>query len=240
MTRTKNTERASIDSCDVIDNCLHRASSLPLSVKSGDSAGTNSTTTSPDHCQVPLSRKQYPYIHESPYVPQSLRCRGLTRGSFAAPVPVSKRERMLGWLAGRMPPTTPPPLSSSLRQRLQGRFAAAGRHLGFPSPIWFSKSIRANILAPGVPAETGRLVKLKLARLDFYEPLLQTVRELVKAEKNSLILMTLYSPFMCAGHCATTPVLQQHLEENPEAVRKGLEILTDSQLLFVRACIKGV
>ena len=37
-----------------------------------------------------------------------------------------------------------------------------------------------------------------------YEPLLQTVRELVKAEKrNALILMTLYSPFMCAGYCAT-------------------------------------
>ena len=37
-----------------------------------------------------------------------------------------------------------------------------------------------------------------------YEPLLQTVRELVKAEKrNALILMTLCSPFMCAGHCAT-------------------------------------
>src|SRR5580704_19467715 len=81
--------------------------------------------------------------------------------------------------------------------------------------------------------------KLKLARLDFYEPQLQTVRELVKSEKgNSLILMTLYSPFMCAGHCATAPVLLQHLEENPEAVKKGLEILTESQLLFVRACIK--
>jgi uroporphyrinogen decarboxylase len=81
--------------------------------------------------------------------------------------------------------------------------------------------------------------KLKLAGLDFYEPQLQTVRELVKAEKkNALILMTLYSPFMCAGHCATSPVLLQHLEENPEAVKKGLEILTESQLLFVRACMK--
>lgn len=81
--------------------------------------------------------------------------------------------------------------------------------------------------------------KLKLAKLDFYEPLLQTVRELVKAEKkNSLILMTLYSPFMCAGHCASAPVLLQHLEENPEAVKKGLDILTESQMLFVNACIK--
>src|SRR3954452_3761829 len=81
--------------------------------------------------------------------------------------------------------------------------------------------------------------KLKLAKLDFYEPLLETVRELVKSQKkNSLILMTLYSPFMSAGQCATTPLLIQHLKENPEAVKKGFEILTESQLLFVRACIK--
>jgi uroporphyrinogen decarboxylase len=84
--------------------------------------------------------------------------------------------------------------------------------------------------------------KLPLAKLDFYEPLIQTLRELVKAEKkNSLILMTLYSPFMCAGHCATAPILIRHLEEDPEAVKKGLEILTESQMLFVRACItKGI
>ncbi len=51
--------------------------------------------------------------------------------------------------------------------------------------------------------------------------------------------MTLYSPFMCAGHCATAPVLKQHLEENPEAVKKGMEILVESQLIFVRACIQA-
>ncbi|MBS1835320.1 MAG: hypothetical protein JST65_21545, partial [Acidobacteria bacterium] len=68
---------------------------------------------------------------------------------------------------------------------------------------------------------------------------LQTVRQLVKAEKkNSLILMTLYSPFMCAGHCASNPLLLQHLSEDPEAVKKGLEILTESQMLFVKACMR--
>jgi uroporphyrinogen decarboxylase len=81
--------------------------------------------------------------------------------------------------------------------------------------------------------------KLTLRKLDFYEPLLVTVRELVKAvKKDSLVLMTLYSPFMCAGHCATSPVLLRHLDENPDAVKKGMEILTESQMLFVRACIK--
>ena len=82
--------------------------------------------------------------------------------------------------------------------------------------------------------------KLTLRKLDFYEPLIQTVRELVKSSKqDSLILMTLYSPYMCAGHCATSPVLKRHLEDNPEAVKRGMEILTESQLIFVRACIKA-
>ena len=62
--------------------------------------------------------------------------------------------------------------------------------------------------------------KLKLRKLDFYEPLLQTVRELVKStKKESLLLMTLYSPFMCAGHCATAPLLRRHLAEDPDAVK---------------------
>jgi uroporphyrinogen decarboxylase len=116
--------------------------------------------------------------------------------------------------------------------------SAVGRLLTTPSHPWKNELCRL-MRSTGVlqkPADWG---KIKLAKLDFYEPLLQTVRQLVKAEKqNSLILMTLYSPFMCAGHCATAPVLLQHLEENPEAVKKGLEILTESQLLFVRACIK--
>lgn len=82
--------------------------------------------------------------------------------------------------------------------------------------------------------------KLKLQKLDFYEPLLVTVRELVRDNrKDALVLMTLYSPFMSAGQCASAPVLHRHLEQNPDAVKKGLEILTESQLLFVRACIQA-
>jgi len=76
-------------------------------------------------------------------------------------------------------------------------------------------------------------------RLDFYEPELQVVRGLIKAaKKEALVLITLYSPFMCAGHTAGLPLITSHLEENPEQVRKGLEIITDSLLLFVRECIR--
>jgi len=150
---------------------------------------------------------------------------------------------MLAWLAGQgAPGYTPAAFFLHFGNDYKSGSAAAKRHLGFFRhtdmdflKIQFEQTYsRQDFLQK--PADWS---KLKLAKLDFYEPLLQTVRELVKAEKkNSLILMTLYSPFMCAGHCATAPVLLQHLEENPEAVKKGLEILTDSQLLFVRACIR--
>jgi len=165
----------------------------------------------------------------------------LSRSAFAAPV--NKRERMLGWLAGQTSPDyTPAAFFLHFGNDYKVGSAAARRHLEFFRhtdmdfvKIQFEQTYsRQEFLQK--PADWS---KLKLARLDFYEPLIQTVRELVKAEKkNSLILMTLYSPFMCAGHCATSPVLLQHLEENPEAVKKGLEILTESQLIFVRACIK--
>jgi uroporphyrinogen decarboxylase len=163
--------------------------------------------------------------------------------SFAASIPANKRERMLGWLGGQTTPNyTPAAFFLHFGNDYKTGSAAAKRHLEFFHhtdmdflKIQFEQTYsRQEFLQK--PADWS---KLKLAGLDFYEPQLQTVRELVKAEKkNSLILMTLYSPFMCAGHCATAPVLLQHMEENPEAVKKGLEILTESQLLFVRACIK--
>jgi uroporphyrinogen decarboxylase len=150
---------------------------------------------------------------------------------------------MLRWLAGENTPAyTPAAFFLHFGDGYKAGSAAARRHLEYFHytdmdflKIQFEQTYsRQEFLQK--PSDWSQL---KLAKLDFYEPLLQTVRELVKAEKkNTLILMTLYSPFMCAGHCATNPVLVRHLEEDPEAVKKGLEILTESQLLFVRACIK--
>jgi uroporphyrinogen decarboxylase len=165
----------------------------------------------------------------------------LSRPSFANE-PASKRERMLAWLSGQAPNYTPAAFFLHFGDGYKTGSAAAQRHLEFFRhtgmdfvKIQFEQTYsRQDFLQ--TPADWS---KLKLEKLDFYEPLLETVRELVKSEKkNSLILMTLYSPFMCAGQCATAPVLKQHMEENPEAVKKGLEILTESQLLFVRACIR--
>jgi uroporphyrinogen decarboxylase len=75
--------------------------------------------------------------------------------------------------------------------------------------------------------------------LEFYEPVLSAVQGLVKeAKKEALVLMTLYSPFMCAGHTTSLPLLTAHLEENPDAVRKGLEAITESLMRFVKECVR--
>jgi len=81
--------------------------------------------------------------------------------------------------------------------------------------------------------------KVPSYKLDFYQPVLEAVQGLVtEAKKEALVLVTLYSPFMCAGHATSLPLLTAHLQENPEPVRKGLESITDSLMLFVRECIR--
>ncbi len=86
------------------------------------------------------------------------------------------------------------------------------------------------------PADWAKMASYPL---DFYEPVLAAVQGLVKeAKKEALVLRTLYSPFMCAGHTTSLPLLTSHLEENPDAVRKGLEAITESLMRFVKACIR--
>ncbi len=163
---------------------------------------------------------------------------------MAAAGPANKRERMLQWLGGKTDPNyTPAAFFLHFGKEYKDGSAAAKRHLEFFRQtdmdfvkIQFEQTYEQQAFLQK-PADWS---KLALRKLDFYEPVLQTVRELVQAaKKDSLVLMTLYSPYMCAGHCATAPVLRRHLEENPEAVKRGLTILTESQMLFVRACIQA-
>jgi uroporphyrinogen decarboxylase len=172
-----------------------------------------------------------------------LACGSAFAASFG-PAPANKRERMLQWRAGKTEPNyTPAAFFLHFGPEYKTGSAAAKRHLEFFRQtdmdfvkIQFEQTYeRQEFLQK--PADWS---KLTLRKIDFYEPLLQTVRELVKStKKDALILMTLYSPYMCAGHCATAPLLRRHLEENPDAVKRGLEILTESQLIFVRACIQA-
>lgn len=76
--------------------------------------------------------------------------------------------------------------------------------------------------------------------LDFYEDQINIAKGLVDSiGKHALVIMTLYSPFMCAGHSVGKTVLSKHLQENPDQTKRGIEIITESLMLFVNGCIEA-
>lgn len=173
----------------------------------------------------------------------SIAAAGAGASAAGLAAPANKRERMLQWLAGKTYPNyTPAAFFLHFGEQYKNGVAAARRHLEFFRQtdmdfvkIQYEQAYDQQAFLKR-PADWARL---ELKKIDFYEPLMVTVRELVKsAKKDALMLMTLYSPFMCAGQCAPAAVLKRHLEEDPDAVKRGLEILTESQMIFVRACIK--
>ena len=42
---------------------------------------------------------------------------------------------------------------------------------------------------------------------------------------------------MCGGHSITSKLLTEHMKQDPEAVKKGMNIITESVLIFARECI---
>jgi len=75
--------------------------------------------------------------------------------------------------------------------------------------------------------------------LDFYAEPLKVVEGLVKAAKSeALVVLTLYSPFMFAGQTAGDELVTRHIAENPDAVARGMQVITDSLLLFVKECAR--
>lgn len=82
-------------------------------------------------------------------------------------------------------------------------------------------------------------IKVPRLGVDYFEGQLKAVEGLVKALKSeAVVVVTLYSPFMCAGQISGSDVLVKHLQQDPEAVKTGMEAVTDSLLTFVRACIQ--
>ena len=80
--------------------------------------------------------------------------------------------------------------------------------------------------------------KMPCYGVDFYEDQINIAKGLVEAAgREALVLMTLYSPFMCASHSVGKAIVAEHLKENPELVKKGIEIITESLMVFVRCCI---
>lgn len=74
--------------------------------------------------------------------------------------------------------------------------------------------------------------------LEFYAPQLEAVEGIVRAlKREAVVVVTLYSPFICAEHAVGEEVLLAHVREDPTAVAKGMEAITESLLTFVKACV---
>ena len=72
---------------------------------------------------------------------------------------------------------------------------------------------------------------------EHFEPTVRVVRGWSRPQAaDTLVVLTLYSPFMWARHLAGDDVLHEHLREHPAQALQGLEISTENVLALVRAC----
>ena len=74
---------------------------------------------------------------------------------------------------------------------------------------------------------------------EFFAPQLEVVERIIKAaRREAVVIVTLYSPFMCAAHAVGEERVLRHIRENPDPVKKGMEIITESLMAFVKACVR--
>jgi uroporphyrinogen decarboxylase len=83
-------------------------------------------------------------------------------------------------------------------------------------------------------------VKAPFYKLDFYQEPLRVVEGLIQAvKKDALVVLTLYSPFMFAGQVTGgQELVTKHIQENPDQVKHGMQVITESLMGFVKECIR--
>jgi uroporphyrinogen decarboxylase len=154
---------------------------------------------------------------------------------------MNKRDSLLDLIHSPTPPAYVPAAFFMHFDRAfhQGQ-AAIDQHRAFfrATGMDFVKIQYEQTLAPAAPMRTP-VDWAHAPRCDeaFFEQSIRVAEGLVKAAKDeALVIMTLYSPFMWAAQLAGADTLAEHLRENPDAVRAGLEIMTENVLTLVRGC----
>ncbi len=120
--------------------------------------------------------------------------------------------------------------------------AAVDKHLEFfrTTGMDFVK-IQYERTFPGLPRiqRATDWATMPLYGEEFFEPQLQVVEGIVKAaQREAVVVITLYSPFMCAAHAVGEEKMLRHIRDNPEPVRRGMEIVTEGLMTFVKACVR--
>jgi len=74
---------------------------------------------------------------------------------------------------------------------------------------------------------------------EYFSDPLEVVAGIVKAvKKEAMVVVTLYSAVMHAAHATSRDLVTEHLQQDPARTAKGLEIIDEGILLFVRECVK--
>ena len=81
--------------------------------------------------------------------------------------------------------------------------------------------------------------KVPLYDREFFEAPLKVVEGLVKAAgREALVLLTLYSPFMLACQTAGAETVVRHAQEDPQAFKRGIGVITEGLRGFVKECVR--
>ncbi|WP_460966588.1 uroporphyrinogen decarboxylase family protein [Spirosoma migulaei] len=82
--------------------------------------------------------------------------------------------------------------------------------------------------------------KIPVLTEEWFAPSLYIIKGLVKAAKaEALILPTMYSPYQMAKQAVPKETLLKHVQEDPEAVSRGMENVTLSVMNYVRAAVRA-
>jgi uroporphyrinogen decarboxylase len=155
---------------------------------------------------------------------------------------MNKREAMLSLLD---PGQTPPYISAAFFLHFDPEYnagqAAVDKHLEYFRATGMDLvKIQYERVFPPIPTlrTPDDWAQIPLYDRDFYAPQLRAVEGLVKAVGHeAIVVQTLYSPFMCAGQTTSSELVLAHIQAAPDKVRKGMEIITKSLMIFVKACI---
>jgi uroporphyrinogen decarboxylase len=82
--------------------------------------------------------------------------------------------------------------------------------------------------------------KVPVFKEDFFDEPLAIIKGLVDEVKSeAVIVQTLYSPFMVAGHIAPGGLVERHIVEDAQSFKQGIANLTESLSNFVRAAVRA-
>ncbi len=154
---------------------------------------------------------------------------------------MNKREAVLSLIDSQNPPSfVPAAFFMHFDPRYHQGQAAVDRHLEFfhATGMDLVKVQYEQTVPPSPPLRSpADWANAPLYPDTFFEAPVRVVEGLVKAARGeALVIMTLYSPFMWARHYGGEPDLSAHLREDPHAVVKGLEIMTENVLKLVHGC----